>query len=99
VPQSDGQILTQTQEIENFELLHDMGSDQIIHSFDVKPSVMVKRGQEVTLVYGQGRGFTITVKTEALQDGTMGEQVRLKNVESGRIISGVVTGFSEAKGL
>jgi len=99
VPQSDSQILTQTQEIENFELLHDMGSEQIIHSFDVKPSVMVKRGQEVTLVYGQGRGFTITVKTEALQDGTMGEQVRLKNVESGRIISGVVTGFSEAKGL
>ena len=99
VPQNDGQILTQSTEIENFELLHDMGSEQIIHSFDVKPSVMVKRGQEVTLVFGQGRGFTISVKTEALQDGIMGEQVKLKNVESGRIISGVVTGFSEAKGL
>lgn len=99
VPQGDGQILTQTQEIENWELLHDMGSDQMIHSFDVKPSVMVKRGQEVTLVFGQGRGFTITVKTEALQDGTLGEQVKLKNVDSGRIISGVVTGFSEAKGI
>ena len=36
---------------------------------------------------------------EALQDGRMGEQVRLKNTESGRQISGVVVGPNLVRGL
>jgi flagella basal body P-ring formation protein FlgA len=36
---------------------------------------------------------------EAMQDGRMGEQVKLKNPDSGKQVSGVVTGPNAAKGL
>jgi flagella basal body P-ring formation protein FlgA len=60
---------------------------------------LVKQGQSVTMTVGEKSGFLITVRVEALQDGRMGEQVRLKNTESGRQISGVVTGPNTVKGL
>jgi flagella basal body P-ring formation protein FlgA len=60
--------------------------------------VLVRQGQWVTMTVGQGTGFTITVRLEALQDGRLGERVMLRNAESGRTISGVVTGMNAAKG-
>ena len=39
------------------------------------------------------------VKREAQQDGLLGEQIRLKNPESGRSLTAVVTGLNMAKGL
>jgi len=99
IANTDGQVLTQFKEIENSELLHDMGSDQVLHNFDIKPALLVKRGQQVTVMIGEGKGFLITVKAEAQQDGVLGDQIRLKNIDSGRSISGVITGVSEVKVL
>jgi flagella basal body P-ring formation protein FlgA len=48
---------------------------------------------------GNGKEFQISIRMEAMQDGRLGEQVRLKNPESGRQVSGVVTGLNSAKGL
>ena len=92
-------VLSQFKEIENTELLHDMGVDQAIRNYDVKPTLLVKRGQQVNFSVGEGRGFLIIVKTEAQQDGSLGDQIKLKNVESGRLISGVITGLNEARAL
>jgi flagella basal body P-ring formation protein FlgA len=66
---------------------------------DLKASTMVKRGQQVLVSVGEGRGFQITIRAEAQQDGLMGEQIRLKNQESGRMLSAVVSGPSTAKGI
>ena len=96
---TDAMVLSQFKEIENTELLHDMGVDQAIRNYDVKPTLLVKRGQQVNFSVGEGRGFLITIKTEAQQDGSLGDQIKLKNVESGRLISGVITGLNEARAL
>jgi flagella basal body P-ring formation protein FlgA len=96
---TDAMVLSQFKEIENTELLHDMGVDQTIRNYDIKPTLMVKRGQQVNFSVGEGRGFLITIKAEAQQDGSLGDQIRLKNVESGRLISGVITGLNEARAL
>ncbi len=37
----------------------------------------------------------ITTKGVALTDGSHGEQIKVKNIKSNRIISGQVTGISE----
>jgi flagella basal body P-ring formation protein FlgA len=76
-----------------------MGAEQAIRNYDVKPTLLVKRGQQVNFSVGEGRGFLITIKTEAQQDGSLGDQIKLKNVESGRFISGVITGLNEARAL
>ncbi len=96
---TDTMVLSQFKEIENTELLHDMGAEQAIRNYDIKPTLLVKRGQQVNFSVGEGRGFLITIKTEAQQDGSLGDQIKLKNVESGRFISGVITGLNEARAL
>lgn len=86
-------------DIERAEVIRDISGGTVLRSYDIKRSLMVRRGQSALLTVGQGAGFQITVRVEAEQDGYLGEQIRLKNPESGRLISGVVTGPNALKGL
>ena len=81
------------------ELVRDVPAGQPIKSSDIRKAILVRQGQTVLLSVGDKVGYQITVRAEALQDGRLGEQVKLKNPESGRQISGVVTGPNTAKGL
>lgn len=49
----------------------------------------VKRGSEVTLTYDSG-GLKIIARGSPLQDGSTGDVVKVRNVDSGLIISGTV---------
>ena len=99
LPSSENQVVQDLKDVSNMELLRDLPANTPLRSYDLKASLMVRRGQQVLVSVGEGKGFSITVRAEAQQDGLMGEQIRLKNTESGRSLSAVVTGFSTAKGL
>jgi flagella basal body P-ring formation protein FlgA len=86
-------------ELVHTELLRDLPANTPLKLQDLKASTMVKRGQQVTVAVGEGKGFLITVKAEAQQDGLLGDQIRLKNPESGRSLTAVVTGVNMARGL
>lgn len=81
------------------ELLRDTAAGAPIQAHDVRRAVLVKQGQMAVLSVGKGQGFEIAVRVEVLQDGRMGEQVRLKNPDSGKALSGVVTGPNTLRGL
>jgi flagella basal body P-ring formation protein FlgA len=55
---------------------------------------VVCRNEKVTIRAVKG-GMTITTQGTALQDGSSGDQVRVKNDKSQRIIEGIVTGIAE----
>jgi flagella basal body P-ring formation protein FlgA len=93
----ESQLLSDLKSLVNMELVRDLTPNTPLRSYDVKPAVLVKRGQEVIVSAGEGQGFQISLRAEALQDGGLGEQIRLKNSESGRSLSAVVTGPNEAK--
>ena len=95
----DLQAVTSVKDLENGEMVRDMQAGVPLRSHDVRRAILVKQGQVVILTVGQSSGFAITARVEALQDGRMGEQIRLKNPESGRLLSGVVTGPNAARGL
>ncbi len=95
----DLQAVTSVKDLENGEMVRDMQAGLPLRSHDVRRAILVKQGQAVILTVGQSSGFAITARVEALQDGRMGEQIRLKNPESGRLLSGVVTGPNAARGL
>ena len=95
----DLQAVTSVKDLENGEMVRDMQVGVPLRSHDVRRAILVKQGQIVILTVGQNGGFAISARVEALQDGRMGEQIRLKNPESGRILSGVVTGPNAARGL
>jgi flagella basal body P-ring formation protein FlgA len=56
----------------------------------------VRRGETVTLIY-QAPGLSLTMRTRALEDGAVGQSVRLLNTASNRTIDAVVTGPGAAR--
>ena len=95
----DPQAVTSIKDLEYGEMVREIQAGVPLRSHDVRRAILVKQGQSVILTIGQSGGFAISARVLALQDGKMGEQIRLKNPESGRIITGVVTGSSTARGL
>lgn len=91
------QLIQDPQWVANMELVRDLLPNTPLRTYDVKNAIMVKRGQDVLVTASAGQGFVITVKAEALQDGMVGERIRLKNTESGRFLSAEVTGPGAAK--
>jgi flagella basal body P-ring formation protein FlgA len=96
---ADTQILSTLKDAQLAELTRDISAGQPLRVSDIRRAVMVKQGQVVMLSIGNKTDFQITIRMEAMQDGRLGEQVKLKNPESGRQVSGVVTGLNTAKGL
>ena len=45
------------------------------------------------------QGMLVTATVEALEDGHMGQQIKLLNNASGKTVTGVVTGLNEVSGL
>ena len=93
-PQRDRQ-----QDLAHAELIRDIPAGGVLRSHDFRRAVLVKQGQSALLTLGQKGNFEIKVRVEALQDGRMGEQIRLKNPESGRLLSGTVMGLNALTGF
>jgi flagella basal body P-ring formation protein FlgA len=96
---ADGSLLQSMKDALSAEAVRDLSAGQALRVSDIRRAILVKQGQLVTMTVGDKSGFLITVRVEALQDGRMGEQVKLKNTESGRQISGIVTGPNLVKGV
>ncbi len=95
----DPLAINSLKDAERAEVIRDIPAGTVLRSYDIKRTLLVRKGHSALLSVGQGSGFQITVRVEAQQDGFLGEQIRLKNTESGRLISGVVTGPNALKGL
>lgn len=58
---------------------------------DVQEPQLVRRGEPVDVIY-RAPGVEVTVTARALEDGSRGSLVTATNLESGRRLSGLVTG-------
>jgi flagellar basal body P-ring formation protein FlgA len=92
-------VLEQASEVMHAEMVRDVQPGTPLRSQDIRRTVLVKRGQMVLLSVGQAPGFQISARVEAMQDGRFGEQIKLKNRESGRELSGRVQGPNQVTGL
>ena len=99
LPPGGGPFLEDVGEALHAELLRDIAPGTPLRKSDLRPLVLVKRGQLVQLTVGKSSGFLVTAHVEALQDGRMGEQVKAKNPDSGRVLTGVVKGPNTLEGL
>jgi flagella basal body P-ring formation protein FlgA len=66
------------------------------HGARTAADAAVRRGDAVTLVY-RAPGMSLSMRTRALEDGAVGQSVRLLNTASNRTIDAVVTGPGEAR--
>ena len=85
--------------LEGQELVRAVRAGDAIRMSDLRQATLVRRGEVVLMTVGTPGSFQISVKAEALQDGKLGEQIRLRNTESGRTLSAIVTGKGQARGV
>ena len=81
------------------ELTRNIQAGEPLRPGDVRPALLVRRGQSVILTVSSSGGLQVTLRAEAQNDARMGEQVQLKNPESGRTLGGIVTGKGTARGM
>jgi flagella basal body P-ring formation protein FlgA len=51
------------------------------------PAVVVVRRNQTVVMKIRGEGFTITVVGQAMQDGRLGDLIRVQNVDSRRVVT------------
>ena len=66
-----------------------IGPDQILGAANVAMPRLVKRGDEVTIA-SVGSTISVQVKGQALKDGALGDRVSVRNLNSKRVVEGVV---------
>lgn len=84
--------------LEFFETNRHLRSGEVIRASDLRPAALVRRGETVTLTVVRG-SLQIVTRVEALGDGRLGDKVNVRNPDSGRTFSGIVTGRAMVKGL
>ena len=85
--------------LEGQELVRAVRAGEAIRMSDLRQATLIRRGDVVVMTVGTPGTFQISVKAEAMQDGKMGEQIKLRNTESGRTMSAIVTGKGQARGV
>lgn len=68
-----------------------IGAGKTLHAGILKREKLVRRGKTVAIVANVS-GLQVSMRGKAMGDGSQGDQVRVKNLSSGRIISGTVAG-------
>jgi flagella basal body P-ring formation protein FlgA len=67
--------------LQGYLLQRTLQAGQVITPYIVKPPALVSRGDWVTIRSGSG-GLVVTTTGKALKDGTLGDQIPLKNLNS-----------------
>lgn len=89
----------QTDGLEFSELMRDVKAGEPIRQRDLKKALLIKRNHVVQYLVSSTPGLQITVQLQSMDDGRIGDQIRLKNPDSGKVLSGLVVGRNMARSL
>jgi len=92
-------LITDASTLAAYEFSRNIKAGEPLRRGDLKPALLVRRGQSVLVTLATDSGLELSFRAEALHDARMGEQISLKNQDSGKIIQGIVTGKGTARAL
>ncbi|APZ43033.1 flagellar basal body P-ring formation chaperone FlgA [Acidihalobacter ferrooxydans] len=81
---------TQASEVVGQVLTRNLAPGAVLTPQGLRPPMLVKRGQIVSVTAGSG-GLSVSTHGEALQNGARGALIRVRNLQSNRIVQGRVT--------
>ncbi len=84
-----GDYFQQPEQVIGRVLTRSVRAGRQLNRHDIAAADMVKRGERVTLL-AKSQGFAVRMQGTALTDGASGELIKVKNVNSSRIIQGIV---------
>jgi flagella basal body P-ring formation protein FlgA len=87
---------TQANDLKHMESRQNLKRGSVLTPYNTRPSEMVKSGQNVTLTLNY-KGINIRASGKALQSARMGQLVKVRNLQSRKIVEGVVSGEGQVK--
>ena len=99
VPDGDRPFISDFAGLEFQTSARNIPSGEPLLGTDLRPAIIVNRGQPVLLTLSSAGGLEISVRVEALEDGRLSESIRFRNPDSGRLLFGRVTGRGAARAL
>jgi flagellar basal body P-ring formation protein FlgA len=90
-PKSDGTALTALDAAVGMAARHPLRPGQALSDADLMKPMIVQRNDMVTLVY-EAPGLTLTLRGQAQDAGALGDTIGVLNVQSKRVVQGVITG-------
>jgi flagellar basal body P-ring formation protein FlgA len=89
-PKSEAGVLTDMAAVVGLAARHQLRPEQTLHAVDLMKPEIVARNDMVTIVY-QAPGITLTLRGQAQESGALGDTIGVLNVESKRIVQGVIS--------
>ena len=90
-PKSEGAVLTDAASAAGLAARHQLRPGQPLHDADLMKPQLVQRNDSVTIVY-EAPGVSLTLRGQAQDYGALGDTISVQNVQSKRLVQGVVTG-------
>jgi flagella basal body P-ring formation protein FlgA len=88
---SEGSAITDIRAATGLAARHELRPGQPLRDADLMKPAIVQRNDTVTIVY-EAPGFTLTLRGQAQDAGALGDTISVLNVESKRVVRGVVSG-------
>lgn len=83
--------ITSLRDLGRATAIRQLAPGQPVRYSDIRPVPAVSKGEIVELTVTRG-AVTVTIDVEATEQGFIGDQIELRNIESGRLVNAIVTG-------
>jgi flagella basal body P-ring formation protein FlgA len=90
-PKAEGAVITDVQATVGLAARHQLRPGQPLHDSDLMKPAVVQRNDIVTIFY-EAPGISLTLRGQAQDAGALGETINIMNIQSKRLVQGVVTG-------
>ena len=90
-PKAEGAAITALNAVVGMAARHPLRPGQTLHEADLMKPMIVQRNDTVTIVY-EAPGLTLTLRGQAQDAGALGDTISILNVQSKRVVQGVITG-------
>jgi flagellar basal body P-ring formation protein FlgA len=90
-PKAEGAVITDTQAAVGMAARRQLRPGQPLHDSDLVKPPVVQRNDIVTIFY-EAPGISLTLRGQAQDAGALGETISIMNIQSKRLLQGVVTG-------
>jgi flagella basal body P-ring formation protein FlgA len=94
-----GNYFLQADGLEFSELVRNVKAGDPIRQRDLKKALLIRRNHLVQFSLSNAPGLQVSLQLQAMDDGRIGDQIRLKNPDSGRVLTGLVVGRNMVRGL
>ncbi len=89
-PKADGPAITDINAAVGLAARHPVRPGQPLHESDLMKPAIVQRNDTVTIIY-EAPGLTLTLRGQAQDAGALGDTINVVNVQSKRVVQGVVS--------